>query len=150
KTRATPIIFLTAFDRSEAQVMRAYELGAVDFLQKPIVPTVLKSKATVFAELFRKTIEIKRQGDILREIEKKDHERALGQARQKGEAGKPRPEMEQSPRPAEDMAVKAPELAHPTAEREPAEEALRQSNQPPPLLSETATRLLHGARPNDL
>src|SRR5262245_29628884 len=150
KTRATPIIFLTAFDRSEAQVLRAYELGAVDFLQKPIVPTVLKSKAAVFVELFRKTIEIKRQGDILRDIEKKEHERALGVARQKWEAEKLRAEMEVSRRTAEAMAVKAGELAHTVAERERAEEALKQSNQRLRLLSETATRLLHGARPNDL
>src|SRR5215467_1163901 len=58
RTRATPIIFLTAFDRRQTDIMRGYELGAVDFLQKPIVPTILKSKASVFVELFRKTIEV--------------------------------------------------------------------------------------------
>ena len=150
KTRATPIIFLTAFDRSEAQVMRAYELGAVDFLQKPIVPTVLKSKAAVFVELFRKTIEVTRQSEVLREVEKKEHERALVVARQKWEAEKLRAEMEQSRRAAEVIAAKAAELAHTVSERERAEEALRQSNQRLRLLSETATRLLHGARPQDL
>jgi len=150
KTRATPIIFLTAYDRSEAHVLRAYELGAVDFLHKPIVPTVLKSKAQVFVELFRKTTEVKRQSDILRDIEKKEHERVLAGARQKWEAEKLRAEMEQSQRAAEAIAVKATELARTVGERERAEEALRQSNQRLRLLSETATRLLHGARPRDL
>ena len=149
KTRATPIIFLTAFDRSESEVMRAYELGAVDFLHKPIVPTTLKSKAAVFVELFRKTIEVKRQGDVLREIEKKEHERALLIARQSWEAEKLRAEMEQSKRAADVIAAKAAELAHTISERERAEEALKQSNQRLRLLSETATRLLHWTRPQD-
>ena len=150
KTRATPIIFLTAYDRSEAHVLRAYELGAVDFLHKPIIPTILKSKAQVFVELFRKTIEVKRQSTVLRDIEKKEHDRVLVGARQKWEAEKLRTEMEQSQRAAEAIAVKATELARTVGERERAEEALRQSNQRLRLLSETATRLLHGARPRDL
>src|SRR5215813_7441465 len=59
KTRATPIIFLTAFDRRESEVMRVYQLGTMGLLRKPTVPTTLKSKASVFVELFRKTIEVK-------------------------------------------------------------------------------------------
>src|SRR3954469_15649059 len=38
RTRLTPIIFLTAFERTDAQMFRAYAVGAVDFLFKPIVP----------------------------------------------------------------------------------------------------------------
>src|ERR1700710_1098268 len=34
----TPIIFITASDRDDAEILAAYELGAVDFLFKPIVP----------------------------------------------------------------------------------------------------------------
>ncbi|HYZ85010.1 MAG TPA: PAS domain S-box protein [Bryobacteraceae bacterium] len=54
--RNTPIIFLTGHDANEA-VARAYRLGAVDFLSKPVVPDMLRSKVSVFAELARRDAE---------------------------------------------------------------------------------------------
>jgi len=59
RSRDTPIIFLTAY-RSDEQVYKGYYLGAVDYLQKPIVPEVLRSKVSVFVEL-------KRKNDLLRQ-----------------------------------------------------------------------------------
>ena len=50
-TRDVPIIFLTATLDSEANVMRGYDSGAVDFLFKPIDSTVLLSKVRIFLEL---------------------------------------------------------------------------------------------------
>ncbi len=61
KSRDTPIIFLTALSRSETNVFRGYELGAVDYIFKPFHAEILKSKVTVFVELFRKREAIKRQ-----------------------------------------------------------------------------------------
>src|SRR5687767_8065126 len=55
QSRHTPIIFVTAQRSSEEQVRRAYALGAVDFLEKPIVPEILKSKVGVFVELFNRS-----------------------------------------------------------------------------------------------
>jgi len=54
----TPIIFLTALGRSEEALFRGYHVGAVDYLVKPIVPAVLKSKVAVFVQL-------KRQSELL-------------------------------------------------------------------------------------
>lgn len=65
RTRHTPIIFLTAIDKSETRVVTGYELGAVDYLFKPVVPEILQSKVAVFVDLFRKTEEIKRQATQL-------------------------------------------------------------------------------------
>lgn len=48
----TPILFVTAY-RSDEQLFRGYNLGAVDFLFKPIVPEILQSKVNVFVELRR-------------------------------------------------------------------------------------------------
>jgi PAS domain S-box-containing protein len=48
----TPILFVTAY-RSDEQLFRGYNLGAVDFLFKPIVPEILQSKVNVFVELQR-------------------------------------------------------------------------------------------------
>jgi two-component system sensor histidine kinase/response regulator len=50
-TRDTPIIFLTAMHHTEDSMLRGYGNGAVDYLQKPIDATVLRSKVRVFLEL---------------------------------------------------------------------------------------------------
>jgi two-component system NtrC family sensor kinase len=52
-TRDVPIIFLTAAHHSDDNVQRGYGSGAVDFLYKPIDPTVLRSKVRVFLELYQ-------------------------------------------------------------------------------------------------
>lgn len=66
RSRYTPIIFLTAFSTSDNLVFKGYSLGAVDYLIKPISPEILKSKVTVFVELFKKTQEVKRQAAQLK------------------------------------------------------------------------------------
>ena len=58
--RETPIVFLTAEGRSEAEIARGYEVGAVDYLLKPFVPQILRHKVGVLVELHQKTAEIKR------------------------------------------------------------------------------------------
>jgi PAS domain S-box-containing protein len=56
RSRQTPIIFLTAFENDpKFSVEKAYDLGAVDYLIKPLVPTILRAKVVGFIELFRKT-----------------------------------------------------------------------------------------------
>jgi phosphoserine phosphatase RsbU/P len=82
----TPIIFLTASERAEAQIFRGYALGAVDYLVKPIVPQVLRSKVAVFADIFRQAEQIQRQGEMLRRLEQREHERRLAEAKARWEA----------------------------------------------------------------
>jgi two-component system sensor histidine kinase/response regulator len=65
RSRDTPIIFLTALGKSEEHLFRGYGVGAVDYLFKPIVPEVLRSKVSVFAELYRKSSLVKRHSDLL-------------------------------------------------------------------------------------
>ena len=60
KTRQIPIIFITAINKEEKYVFKGYEMGGVDYLFKPIDPTVLKSKVNVFLELHRKKMEMER------------------------------------------------------------------------------------------
>jgi signal transduction histidine kinase len=55
RTRLTPIIFLTAAADEVESVFRGYQVGAVDYLVKPLVPEVLRSKVAVFVELHRKS-----------------------------------------------------------------------------------------------
>jgi len=53
RSRHTPIIFLTGF-KDEEHFFRAWGIGAVDLLLKPVPPEVLRSKISVFIELARK------------------------------------------------------------------------------------------------
>ena len=66
RTEHTPIIFVTAFG-DETHVARGYSLKAVDYLLAPVVPDVLRTKVSVFVELFRATAEVRRQASSLRE-----------------------------------------------------------------------------------
>ena len=55
RSRHIPIIFLTGVSKEVESAFRGYEVGAVDYLMKPVVPEVLRSKVSVFVELHRKT-----------------------------------------------------------------------------------------------
>lgn len=63
-SKRTPIIFLTAINKEDAHMLRGYDAGAVDFVFKPVDPFMLKSKVTVFVELFEKTREIEQKAAI--------------------------------------------------------------------------------------
>ena len=91
----TPIIFITAHGRDDREVNAAYALGAVDFLFKPIVPEVLRAKATVFVELQSRTAEVARQAEQIREHERREHERSLEEERGRWEAEALLRQMEQ-------------------------------------------------------
>jgi signal transduction histidine kinase len=66
RTRRVPIIFLTAGAADSQRRFRGYEAGAVDFINKPIEPDVLRSKAEVFFELYRQRQQIAAQRDELK------------------------------------------------------------------------------------
>src|SRR5215475_9566714 len=65
RTRRVPIIFVTAGSADNQRRFRGYEAGAVDFIQKPIEPDVLRSKADVFYELYQQRQQIAAQRDEL-------------------------------------------------------------------------------------
>lgn len=67
-----PIIFLTAYFDQDQHRLQGYGSGAVDYLHKPVNPAVLRSKVAVFAELDRKTRELRRTNLALRaEVEER-------------------------------------------------------------------------------
>jgi signal transduction histidine kinase len=51
RSRYTPIIFLTAAQEDLASMFRGYQAGAVDYIVKPVIPEVLRSKLSVFVGL---------------------------------------------------------------------------------------------------
>lgn len=63
----TPIIFVTAISDTETHMSRGYSLGAVDYILTPVVPEVLRTKVSVFVELFKKNQQLKRQAEHLQQ-----------------------------------------------------------------------------------
>ncbi|MGI8784743.1 MAG: response regulator [Acidobacteriota bacterium] len=66
RSRHIPIIFITAFNKNDLSVFKGYSVGAVDYIFKPVVPEVLRSKVTVFVDLYQKRQEIERAREELR------------------------------------------------------------------------------------
>lgn len=71
RTRHTPIIFLTADFDDRAAVTAAYELGAVDYLVKPLIPVVVRAKVAALVELFRLREQSRREAEQLRQSEER-------------------------------------------------------------------------------
>ena len=101
RSQNTPILFLTGF-RNEEHLFRGYDLGAVDFLFKPIVPEILQSKVSVFVELSKNAALLRSQAQEIRTLNV-DLERKV--------------------------AERTAELVRDIAERKRAEQALRESEQ---------------------
>jgi len=55
RTAHVPIIFLTAHEAESKNVLRAYRLGAVDFMLKPFEPEILRAKASTLLALQERT-----------------------------------------------------------------------------------------------
>ena len=83
RCQRTPIIFVTAYETPSERMTEAYSQGAVDFLIKPLVPAVLRSKVSVFVELFQMSEQLKRQQEQMlsqqREMMRAGHLAVAGQ-----------------------------------------------------------------------
>ena len=56
----TAIIFVSAIQVNDLDLLRGYQLGAVDYVPVPVIPELLRAKVKVFAELYRKTRQLER------------------------------------------------------------------------------------------
>jgi serine phosphatase RsbU (regulator of sigma subunit) len=79
RTEHTPIIFLTGMGAAEVDVFEGYDAGAVDYLTKPVVPHILRAKVKSFVDLYLACEEVKRQAELLRESERREHQRQLAE-----------------------------------------------------------------------
>jgi signal transduction histidine kinase len=67
RTRDVPILFLSAYEPREEDLVRGYAVGAADYLVKPVAPDVLRAKASLFVELqVRRGREERIRQDLLR------------------------------------------------------------------------------------
>ena len=69
QTKGIPIVFLSAVNKEAEHLLRGYAMGAVDYVFKPVDPVVLRSKVTVFVDLFAKTKEVERKAAEQRSLE---------------------------------------------------------------------------------
>jgi PAS domain S-box-containing protein len=81
RSRHTPILFLTAGTTDMAAIYRAYKVGAVDYLIKPVDRDVVRAKVEIFVELFRKDQRIREQAEALQMAERRQRELELAQER---------------------------------------------------------------------
>ncbi len=65
RSQHTPIIFLTALGRGEEHIRTGYDLGAVDYIVKPFVAEILRTKVSVFVELNRASTLLRQQSELL-------------------------------------------------------------------------------------
>jgi two-component system, sensor histidine kinase and response regulator len=61
KLKNIPIIFITAFEYGDENVYQGYQMGAVDYIYKPINKDLLRAKIAVFIDLYKKNNQLKEQ-----------------------------------------------------------------------------------------
>lgn len=74
KTKNIPIVFVSAAGREMNYAFKGYESGAVDFLHKPLDTLAVKSKVSVFVDLYRQRKALDRQ---LQALERSRQEQEL-------------------------------------------------------------------------
>lgn len=81
----TPIIFVSAVNQSDIHLSRGYSLGAVDYIVAPIVPEILRAKASFFIELHKKNKQLQQlveaQAQLIREQAARAEAEAANQAK---------------------------------------------------------------------
>jgi PAS domain S-box-containing protein len=81
RTAAIPIVFLTAHATDARLVYAGYQIGAVDYLVRPLVPEMVRAKVAVFAQLYRQRLRLEQQGARLLEAERRESELRLMELR---------------------------------------------------------------------
>lgn len=65
KYEHTPIIFITAYNTTDLDRLKGYDIGAADYIFLPVIPEVLKAKVKVFVELAKQRRIIESQAKAL-------------------------------------------------------------------------------------
>ncbi|WP_437482040.1 ATP-binding protein [Sorangium sp. So ce1014] len=86
RSRHTPIIFLTAATDDLSAIYKAYAVGGVDYLLKPLEPEVVQAKVAVFVELHRRGEQIKEQAELLRKAEQQRRDAEVEDLRRAAQA----------------------------------------------------------------
>src|SRR6185503_18492816 len=77
----TAIIFVSAIQVTDLDLLRGYQLGAVDYVPVPGIPELLRAKVRVFAELYRKTRQLETlNAELERRVDERTAELAQANA----------------------------------------------------------------------
>src|SRR5215213_9918585 len=77
----TAIIFVSAIQVTDLDLLRGYAAGAVDYVPVPVIPDLLRAKVRVFAELYRKTRQLEElNAELERRVEERTAELAQANA----------------------------------------------------------------------
>ncbi|HSN30991.1 MAG TPA: response regulator, partial [Kofleriaceae bacterium] len=71
RSKGTPILFISGASPSSEIVLEAFEVGALDFISKPIQPDVLRAKVSVYLRLQERTAQLLAQAEALRDAHRK-------------------------------------------------------------------------------
>jgi len=71
QTAHLPIIFMTALSKDEHFALEGYDIGAVDYIYKPLDPVVLNSKIAVFQELWQQRNQLQESNRLLTSLNQK-------------------------------------------------------------------------------
>lgn len=85
RTREIPILFLTAVATDVHQMYRAYDVGAIDYLIKPLDPELVQRKVATYVQLVRQREQIEEQARQLRAQQERQHAAELAELRTAGE-----------------------------------------------------------------
>ena len=77
QTSRIPIIFLSAVNKETEHLMRGYSMGAVDYVFKPVDPVVLRSKVSVFVDLYDMRRQVEEKGRAESELREAAHQEQL-------------------------------------------------------------------------
>jgi len=67
RTMQVPIIFVTAISKEQQHVFKGYEIGAVDYIFKPLDPHILQGKVNVFLDLYKQKRSLERTAQDLKQ-----------------------------------------------------------------------------------
>ena len=68
KTANIPIIFVTAINKDEKYVLKGYDLGAVDYLFKPLNLAITRAKVDTFINLYQQIRELENKNILLENL----------------------------------------------------------------------------------
>ena len=77
RTQHLPVVFVTAISTEGHFVSRGYEVGAVDYLFKPVDPEILRSKVRVFVQLYQMKTLLEEKNAELEQMAHELHEATL-------------------------------------------------------------------------
>jgi len=81
QTARIPIIFLSAVNKETEHLMRGYAMGAVDYVFKPVDPLILRSKVSVFVDLYRMRLQIEEKSKAEQQLREANFQAELDRLR---------------------------------------------------------------------